>query len=119
MGLINYIHGNRRLLPCEAGMVNFFVEPYGDVYPCNGLEEKFWKESMGNIRECKSFDEIWKSERACKIREKVRTCPKNCWMVGTASPVMKKYIATPLKWVIKNKIRSMKGQHALLELNDK
>ncbi|HCC51660.1 MAG TPA: radical SAM protein, partial [Porphyromonadaceae bacterium] len=36
MGLINYIEGNRRMLPCEAGMINFFVEPYGDVYPCNG-----------------------------------------------------------------------------------
>lgn len=119
MGLINYIHGNRRLLPCEAGMVNFFVEPYGDVYPCNGLEEKFWKESMGNIRECKSFDEIWCGERAQAIREKVRNCPKNCWMVGTASPVMKKYIGTPLRWVVKNKWRSMRGKHVVLELNDK
>lgn len=119
MGLINYIHGNRRLLPCEAGLVNFFVEPYGDVYPCNGLEEKYWKESMGNIRECQSFDEIWQSEKAQQIREKVRNCPKNCWMVGTASPVMKKYIWTPLRWVMKNKLRVMKGQPVCIELNEK
>jgi MoaA/NifB/PqqE/SkfB family radical SAM enzyme len=49
-GLINYIQGNLRLLPCESGLVNFFVEPYGDIYPCNGLEEKYWQEKMGNIR---------------------------------------------------------------------
>lgn len=33
MGLINYIEGNRRMLPCEAGSINFFIDPYGDVYP--------------------------------------------------------------------------------------
>ena len=44
------------------------------------------------------------------VRNKVRTCPKNCWMVGTAAPVMKKYIKHPLKWVIKNKIKSLLGK---------
>lgn len=119
MGLINYIHGNRRLLPCEAGLVNFFVDPFGEVYPCNGMEEKHWKESMGNIKDVASFDEIWQSEQADKIREKVKNCPKNCWMVGTASPVMKKYISTPLKWVVKNKWNSITGKPISIELNDK
>ena len=96
MGLINYIERNRRMLPCEAGLVNFFVDPYGEVYPCNGLEEKYWQESMGNIRNVTDFKEIWESEQAARVRELVRKCPKNCWMVGTASPVMKKYIQHPL-----------------------
>ena len=74
---------------CEAGLVNFFVDPYGEIYPCNGLEDKFWKESMGNLRQSGSFYEIWHSEQAEKIRQKVRNCPKHCWMVGTVSPVMK------------------------------
>jgi MoaA/NifB/PqqE/SkfB family radical SAM enzyme len=51
LGLINYIKGGKRMLPCEAGNANFFIEPYGDVYPCNGLEDKIWKESMGNIKD--------------------------------------------------------------------
>ena len=118
MGLINYIHGNPRLLPCEAGMLNFFVDPYGEVYPCNGMEEKYWLESMGNIREVKTFDEIWYSERAQRVREKVRHCPKNCWMVGTASPVMKKHISAPLKWVVANKLRLMAGKPLSIELNE-
>lgn len=110
LGLINYIQGGKRMLPCEAGTANFFIDPYGDVLPCNGLEEKYWKESMGNIREVDTFEELWFSEQANKVRDLVRTCPKNCWMVGTAAPVMKKYIKHPLKWVMKNKIKSMMGR---------
>jgi radical SAM protein with 4Fe4S-binding SPASM domain len=98
------------MLPCEAGTANFFIEPYGDVYPCNGLEETYWKESMGNIRDYDNFEDLWYSDQAHKVRDLVRKCPKNCWMVGTAAPVMKKYIQHPLKWVAENKLRSMMGQ---------
>ncbi|WP_374090214.1 radical SAM protein [Methylomicrobium lacus] len=110
LGLINYIRGGKRMLPCEAGSANFFIEPYGDVYPCNGLEERYWKESMGNIRDFSTFEDLWFSEQAEKVRGLVRTCPKNCWMVGTAAPVMKKYIQHPTKWVAKNKVKSLLGK---------
>ncbi|MES9906383.1 MAG: radical SAM protein [Sedimenticola sp.] len=110
LGLINYIHGGKRMLPCEAGTANFFVDPVGDIYPCNGLEDRYWKESMGNIRNTSSFEEIWFSDQAQKIRDLVRTCPKNCWMVGTAAPVMKKYIRHPAVWVAKNKLKSLLGR---------
>ena len=109
IGLINYIKANKRLLPCEAGTVNFFIEPYGGVYPCNGLEEKYWKKSMGNIRDYDTFEALWFSEQADKVRNLVKTCPKNCWMVGTAAPVMKKYIKHPLTWVLKQKSKSLMG----------
>lgn len=114
MGLINYIEGGRRMLPCEAGSTNFFIDPYGEVYPCNGLEERFWKESMGNIRD-RSFDEIWHSKQAEAVRAKVRNCPKNCWMVGTASPVMKKYIIHPAKWAITNRFRTLRGAKPVID----
>lgn len=115
LGLINYIRGRPRMLPCEAGTANFFIEPYGEVYPCNGLEERYWKESMGNIRTAKSFDELWNGEQARKVREMVRTCPKNCWMVGTAAPVMKKYIRHPAMWVAKNKLKSVLGKPVCID----
>lgn len=110
MGLINYINGGKRLLPCEAGTVNFFIDPWGEVYPCNGLEESKWKKSMGNIRKAEKFEDIWFSKEADEVRELVRTCPKNCWMVGTASPVMKKYIHKPAMWVLDNKVRTIFGK---------
>jgi len=110
LGLINYINQGQRMLPCEAGIANFFVEPYGDVYPCNGLEDRIWKESMGNINDFTTFEELWYSPQADKIREMVKICPKNCWMMGTASPVMKKYIRHPVGWVIENKFKTMMGR---------
>jgi radical SAM protein with 4Fe4S-binding SPASM domain len=107
LGLINYIRDGKRMLPCEAGTANFFIDPVGEVYPCNGLEERYWKESMGNIRKHSNFKELWFSDQAQKVRSLVQKCPKNCWMVGTAAPVMKKYVKHPIKWVVRNKIKSL------------
>ena len=107
LGLINYIQGNKRLLPCEAGSENFFIDPYGQVLPCNGMEKKVWFESFGNIREVDTFEALWTGPKADYIRKLVAKCPKNCWMIGSASPVMKKYIRHPLTWVIKNKANSL------------
>jgi len=100
-GLTNYIRGNPRLLPCEAGTENFFVCPNGDVVPCNGSDEPM---VMGNLR-TQTWDAIWNGEPARRIRLQVRNCPKNCWMIGTAAPVMKKYAWKPAGWVVKNKLR--------------
>jgi len=115
LGLINYIKGGKRMLPCEAGNANFFIEPYGDVYPCNGLEDKIWKESMGNIKDYTNFEDLWFSPQATRVRNLVKECPKNCWMVGTAAPVMKKYIKHPTLWVAKHKIKSLLGKDLCLD----
>ncbi len=82
----------------------FFMDPFGEIRPCNGMEE-----SMGNIKE-KSFEEIWNSEQAEEVRRKVAHCDKQCWMVGSASPAMKKRISVPAKWVLRNKIRVLQGK---------
>jgi len=108
-GLINRLKGNKRLLPCGAGIDMFFLDPWGEVRPCNGMDSGGLDNSMGNLNEM-NFGEIWNSKRAKKIREKVRRCSKNCWMIGTASPAMKKNIIKPTVWVIKNKLRVMMGR---------
>jgi Fe-coproporphyrin III synthase len=96
-GLINYIKGKPRLLPCEMGQDSFFLEPDGRILACNGLDE-----DMGNLKE-KSFDEIWNGERAEKVRDMAKNCGKNCWMIGSVSQQMKKYIWKPGYWIIKQK----------------
>ena len=98
-GLINYIYGQKRLLPCDMAFDTFFIDPYGDVMPCNGTKEK---EVMGNLNE-QSWDELWNSEQAEKVRKKVRCCDRQCWMIGSVSPAMHKYIWVPAAWVIKHK----------------
>jgi len=109
LGLINYIKGGRRMLPCEAGTENFFVDPFGNVLPCNGMEESCWFDTMGNLNDAESFEELWNSEQAARVREKVANCPKSCWMIGSASPVIKKYIRQVAPWVIKNKLKVLRG----------
>lgn len=105
-GLINYIHGKPRLLPCCAGTDLFFLDPWGEIRPCNGMEEKIWLSSMGNLH-TSSFDEIWNSPQAKAVKDKVRTCPKNCWMIGTAGPAIKKNPLSPTLWVIFHKLRTI------------
>lgn len=102
-GLINYIFGQKRLLPCDMSFDTFFIDPYGDVMPCNGTREK---EVMGNLNE-QSWDELWNSPQSEQVRRQVRCCDRNCWMIGSVSPAMHKYIWVPGLWVIWHKIKSL------------
>ena len=99
-GLINYIYGQKRLLPCDMAFDTFFIDPYGDVMPCNGTKDK---EVMGNLNECKTWEELWNSEQANNVRNKVRHCDRQCWMIGSVSPAMHKYIWVPAWWVFRHK----------------
>ena len=100
-GLINYIYGQKRLLPCDMSFDTFFIDPYGDVMPCNGTKDK---EVMGNLN-TQSWDELWHSAQADAVRRKVRQCDRNCWMIGSVSPAMHKYIWKPAWWVIRHKLK--------------
>ncbi len=112
-GLINYIYGQKRLLPCDMAFDTFFIDPYGDVMPCNGTK---CKEVMGNLNE-QSWDELWNSEKAEKVRNVVRHCSRNCWMIGSVSPAMHKYIWKPAWWVIKHKVKFWtKKKYSMYEL---
>jgi MoaA/NifB/PqqE/SkfB family radical SAM enzyme len=103
-GLINYIYGQKRLLPCDMSFDTFFIDPYGDVMPCNGTKEK---EVMGNLN-LQSWDELWNSEEAKGVRLKVRGCTRNCWMIGSVSPAIRKYIWRPATWILLHKIKFWK-----------
>ena len=38
---------------------------------------------------------------------KVRHCDRNCWMIGSVSPAMHKYIWVPTWWVLKHKFKTL------------
>jgi len=101
-GLINYIKGNIRLLPCTAGTDMFFLDPWGEIRPCNGMDSDSLANSMGNLKE-QSFIELWNSQKAKSIRQKAASCQKNCWMIGSASPAIKKNLGKAIIWIVKNK----------------
>lgn len=101
-GLINYIQGQPRFLPCEMGRDGFFLDPWGDILPCNGMDEKM---PMGNLK-TQAWDQIWNSPRAKEVRQAVRDCPKNCWMIGSAAPAIRHHPLMPVLWVLERKIGS-------------
>ena len=102
-GLINYIYGQKRLLKCDMSFDTFFIDPYGDVMPCNGTREKA---VMGNLND-QTWEELWNSRQAEDIRRQVRCCGRNCWMIGSVSPAMHKYIWIPGVWVLWHKLKAL------------
>jgi MoaA/NifB/PqqE/SkfB family radical SAM enzyme len=99
-GMANYVRGGKRLLPCEVGTDMVFIDPYGKVMPCNGMDMEM---PMGDLT-THSFEVIWSSDQAAKVRAAVKTCDKNCWMIGSVAPAMKKDIMTPIRWIIRQKL---------------
>jgi MoaA/NifB/PqqE/SkfB family radical SAM enzyme len=104
-GLIGFVRGNPRPLPCEVGSDLFFVDPFGRVLTCNGSEFV-----MGSLKE-QSFAEIWSSEKADRARQCVADCTKNCWMIGSASPAIKKRKWHVLFWILRNRKRYLSGEY--------
>jgi Fe-coproporphyrin III synthase len=98
-GLIEYASGHPRLLPCMMGEDACFIDPYGEVLPCNGLEAPI---SFGNLIR-QSWDEIWNGPRTDAVRRECRNCGKNCWMIGNASEPIKRNKFAALRWIV--------GQH--------
>jgi hypothetical protein len=64
---------------------------------------------MGDLNE-QSFEEIWHSPQADEVRRQVVQCQRNCWMVGTAVPAMRRQIWEPALWVLKNKLSLKLGK---------
>lgn len=102
-GLADHVAGRTRRLDCTAGSDIFFLDPSGEVYPCNGRD---W--GMGNLNHS-TFDEIWHGPEAERVREQVKTCDAGCWMTGTAVPAMRRRLPSVSWWVLRNKLRVMRG----------
>lgn len=100
-GLLNYMKGKSRPIPCYAGTESFFIDPRGLILACNGSENPW---IMGDLKGF-SFEEIWYSSAAEQVRSKVKDCQRNCWMTGSSVPAMRRNIIKPVRWVFGNKAR--------------
>lgn len=113
MGLANKVRGGARSLPCEVGTDMFFLDPIGNILPCNGSDEPL---IMGNLKK-QTFEQIWNSPEAETVRKQVKSCSKQCWMIGSASPAMKKRLRIPVQWVARNKFRLLIDKNHLSGLD--
>jgi len=92
--------------PCGALSDFFFIDPWGNVTPCNGSGEEW---IMGNIKE-DTLENILASDKAKQAMEKVRNCKRNCTFIVTERHDMVRRPWVPIKWILKNKWRIRKGQ---------
>ncbi len=70
----------RRLFTCYSGTHSFYLDPYGNVYPCVILSKK-----LGNVRE-RRFEEIWLSPEAERVRRSIAARECACWTACEAMP---------------------------------
>jgi radical SAM protein with 4Fe4S-binding SPASM domain len=78
-GMNYYLDNNfTRPLHCFAGYSSMFIDPFGNVYPCNFLAgNKDYL--MGNIKDTE-IDRVWELGTASDIRSKIKKCSyTTCW----------------------------------------
>ena len=90
---------------CRASARWIFIDPWGNVTPCNGSSEE-WR--IGNIKE-DSLENILNSDKAREAMKKVRNCKRNCTFIVTERHDMVRRPWVPIKWILKNKWRIRKG----------
>ncbi len=94
-GLIDQLEGKRRRMPCYAIESHFYLDPHGDVFPCNARGDR-----MGNLL-TETYAEIVARHEA--LLADVRRC-NDCWMSCTVTPGLRQRPWTPLPWVIRAKL---------------
>lgn len=110
INIIHHLKGEGNLLSsCCAGTDLFFLDPWGNILPCNGSSEKW---IMGNLV-TDSFHEIWHSKKAEQIRDMVRQCKRECAFIGTARFDMLRRPWKPVLWIARNKIRIRMGKELI------
>jgi Fe-coproporphyrin III synthase len=113
INILNHLEEKPNIMSgaCCAGRDLFFVDPAGDVTPCNG-SAKPWV--MGNIKD-NTFDEIWNSPKAAEVRTCVDGCDRSCAFIGTARFDMLKHPVKPLSWIARSKLALSRGEEMTFE----
>jgi MoaA/NifB/PqqE/SkfB family radical SAM enzyme len=86
---------------CGAGEDFFFVDPWGNITPCNGSDEEW---ILGNLKN-DSFENIMNSPKAQEVKNKIASCKKDCCFIVTDRHDMVRRPWKPIKWILENKIR--------------
>jgi len=87
--------------PCGAGKDFFFIDPWGNISPCNGSDEEW---IIGNLKDG-SLENIMNSQKAKEVIQKIKSCSENCCFIVTDRHDMVRRPWKPVFWVLKNKIK--------------
>lgn len=103
-GLIDQLEGRERRMPCFAIETHFYLDPHGNVFPCNARGDH-----MGNLL-TETYEEIVARNQA--LLDDVRQC-NDCWMSCTVSPGLRQHPWSALGWVLRAKVAGASGRFPL------
>jgi SAM-dependent methyltransferase len=90
-GAREFIKNGKRILPDYSGKLNIFIDPFGDIYPCDISIKKIGKLKDSGF----TLAEEWPDDNACE----------KSWMVCTARPAIKKHWLKVGIWILKEKFK--------------
>ncbi|MDE6049516.1 MAG: radical SAM protein [Paramuribaculum sp.] len=91
---------------CGALKDFFFIDPSGNVSPCNGSSNEW---IVGNIN-TQTIENMKESEAWKDAEQKVASCQRNCAFIVTERHDMVRKPWIPVFWILKNKWRIMRGK---------
>lgn len=86
---------------CEAGSKFVFISPSGEVFPCLVMNM-----SLGNLKDVKAWDELASPDLELKMREAVKGCKEDCWMVCNTRTLILSHPVRAGVWVARNKVNA-------------
>jgi radical SAM protein with 4Fe4S-binding SPASM domain len=93
-------------VPCEAAKIRFFLDPYGDIYPCT-----IFNFPMGNLREYDyDFNKVFRSPIRWEARKLIKreACPVCCNTCETIPSMMSHPLNTFKSWIKSKRMRMNK-----------
>jgi MoaA/NifB/PqqE/SkfB family radical SAM enzyme len=110
-GLKQFVLTGQRILPDYSGVLNCFIDPQGDIYPCDvsvkkigNLHEGFWPRQDLPLG---VPDAIASAKSAGTPSGDPAGAKKECgrsWMICTVRQAMKKHWLKVLGWIVANKL---------------
>ncbi|MFQ5791819.1 MAG: radical SAM protein, partial [Acidobacteriota bacterium] len=82
--MTDYQRHPRRIFECFSGTHSFFMDPWGNVFPCITLPH-----ALGNVRGT-PFDQFWFSEEAREARAAIARWECHCWTECEAIPSLQR-----------------------------
>lgn len=93
-GMREYLRTGQRLLPDYSGELNWFIDPFGNIYPCDVSSQKIGK--------------LKSAEMTIKM-----VCDPECstsWMICTARHAMRKHKWQVLAWIMRAQLKALRAE---------
>ena len=92
-GLIDFMHGERKLDTCDAVRDFIFLDPHGDVYPCNILPVK-----VGNLNDVDKYEDLLKTKQYGIALATAKSCT-DCWTSCNVQEAIRRKPWEPVRWL--------------------